>query len=267
MIPRFYAVLALAGALASAGAAPANASPPIRPAGAAPIADGPSAPVISPDIRVQITATTSTQIGAPMSGRLLRFPFKDGERFKEGQVLARFDCAVADGAVGRARAQLDKKRKVDEIAQKQRSLGTNSAMEYEIAAAEVREAQADLTAAQAVAGRCTLSAPFSGRVASVSAREYQHVNEGAPLLEILDDGQLETELIVPSRWLSWLKPGVRFQVMVDETAKTYGAEIIRISGKVDAVSQSVKVYGRIVPPGSDLLPGMSGQALFQPSTP
>lgn len=216
------------------------------------------------DIRVQITAVTATTIGAGMAGRLAQFPLRDGERFKEGQVLARFDCAAQEGALARARAGQEKRRKVFEVQEKQRQLGTNSALEFEVAAAEVREAGAEVAAAQALAGRCLLAAPFAGRVAAVMAREYQYVAEGAPLLEILSDRDLELEMMVPSRWLAWLKTGTRFEVTVDETGRTYPATLARMSGKVDAVSQSIKVYGRLAGGGDDLLPGMSGRALFKP---
>lgn len=221
-------------------------------------------PATGRDIRVQITAANAATIGAPMSGRLAQFPLKDGDRFKEGQVLARFDCGVPEGALARARAAQDKKRKIYEVQDKQRQLGANSALDYEVAAAEAREAAAEVTAAQAVVNRCTVTAPYAGRVAAVMAREYQHAGEGSPLLDILSDRNLELELIVPSRWLGWLKVGAKFEVAIEETGKTARAELIRMSGKVDAVSQSIKVYARILDPGDDLLPGMSGRALLSP---
>jgi RND family efflux transporter MFP subunit len=218
------------------------------------------------DIRVQITAKTSTTIGASMTGRLARFPLRDGDHFKAGQTLAHFDCGVAEGAAARAHAAQDKKKSVLATAQQLRQLGSNSGLELDVATAEAREAAAEVSASQAVLARCDIQAPFSGRVSNVIVHEYQYVTEGTPLLEILDDHELEMELIVPSSWLIWLKPGSRFAVTVDETGHTYQAELIRLSGKVDAVTQSIKVYGRIVGAAPELLPGMSGNALLKPPT-
>ena len=93
---------------------------------------------------------------------------------------------------------------------------------------------------------------------------FQFVGVGAPLIEILSDKDLDLELIVPSLWLTWLKPGVPFDVAIDETGKTYPAKITRLSGKVDAVSRSIKIYGKIDNPADTLLPGMSGRALLSP---
>jgi membrane fusion protein (multidrug efflux system) len=70
-------------------------------------------------------------------------------------------------------------------------------------------------------------------------------------------------MIVPSNWLSWLKVGTPFDVVIDETSRTYPGKLVRISGKVDAISRSIKVYGRIDGAAPDLLPGMSGRALFK----
>jgi membrane fusion protein, multidrug efflux system len=78
---------------------------------------------------------------------------------------------------------------------------------------------------------------------------------------------LEVELIAPSRWLSWLswlKPGYAFQIAVGETEKTYSAKITRLGGRVDPVSQSIKVIGEITGNAPELMAGMSGRATLTP---
>jgi membrane fusion protein, multidrug efflux system len=65
--------------------------------------------------------------------------------------------------------------------------------------------------------------------------------------------------------LPQLKTGKAFKVTLDETAKTYQAQIIRIGGRVDPVSQTIKVYGRIADNSVELLPGMSGAIELAPS--
>ncbi len=68
----------------------------------------------------------------------------------------------------------------------------------------------------------------------------------------------------PSRWLGWLKPGYAFQVHIEETDKTYPAEITRVGGRVDPVSQTIKVFGKIRGDAADLMAGMSGRANIPP---
>ena len=212
------------------------------------------------DIRVQVVAHNAASLGSPMSGRLADFPLRDGERFQQGQVLARFVCGEQEGSLAHARALLAEKREILSTNSKLHSLGTGSGLDFHVAAAQVEEAVAGVQTAAAQVDNCVVKAPFPGRVASIAARPYQFVGLGQPLLEILDDRSLDLELIVPSRWLAWLRPGVPFSVTVDETGRAYRATIDRLSGKVDAVSQSIKAYGRLTDPAGDLLAGMSGKA-------
>jgi membrane fusion protein, multidrug efflux system len=216
------------------------------------------------EIRVQVVAETSATIGAPMSGRLTQFPLHDGERFKQGDVLAKFFCAEKDGTLAHARALLEGRRQVFASKQKLHSLGTSSEVEFRVAEADAAEAAADVQTAQAATDSCVVIAPFAGRVATVFTHNFQFLATGAPLIEILSDKDLNLELILPSQWLAWLKPGTPFQVTIDETGKTYAAQLTRLSGRVDAVSRSIKVYGHIDQPDDALLPGMSGQARFSP---
>jgi multidrug resistance efflux pump len=159
---------------------------------------------------------------------------------------------------------LTEKREILSTNSKLHSLGTGSGLDFHVAAAQVEEASADVHTAAAQIDNCVVKAPFPGRVAGLAARPYQFVGLGQPLLEILDDRTLDLELIVPSRWLAWLRPGLAFSVTVEETGRTYQATIDRLSGKVDAVSQSIKAYGRLTEAAAELLAGMSGKAELVP---
>ena len=68
---------------------------------------------------------------------------------------------------------------------------------------------------------------------------------------------------MPSAWLRWLKTGFAFSVAVDETGKTYPATVVRTGARVDPVSQSIKVIGRITENAPELIPGMSGPVDFE----
>jgi RND family efflux transporter MFP subunit len=249
--------------LAAAGLVLLAAGPPPDGKPADPLADmSPTAPSSWQDIRVQVVPRNAASLGAPMSGRLADFPLRDGDVFKAGQVLARFVCGEQEGSLAHARAVLQEKREVLATNSKLRSLGTSSGLEFQVAVAQVAEADADVQTQTAVVDNCAVKAPFGGRVASVSVRPFQFVTVGAPLIEILDDKTLDLEMIVPSRWMTWLHPGTPFGVALEETGKTYRAVVDRMSGKVDAVSQSIKVYGRLVDPAPELLAGMSGRAIL-----
>ncbi|HYE00140.1 MAG TPA: efflux RND transporter periplasmic adaptor subunit [Alphaproteobacteria bacterium] len=265
---RAWLILALM--LPTAAAAQATAAGSEMPEiglGAAPEAMVPSAQPLARQVRAQVTPRRSATIASGMSGRIVDLPFKDGERFRQGQLLAQFDCSLPRVQLERSRAQLDKRQRVLEVNTRLNKLGSLSGVDLALSEAEVAEGRAEVKAAAVLVERCAIAAPFAGRVSGIAAQEHQFIGEGQPLLEIVEDGELEAEMIVPSRWLTWLKPGHRFDIAIEETGQRYPTEIVRIAGRVDPVSQSVKVYGRIVGAAPGLLVGMSGEALLAPPEP
>jgi multidrug efflux pump subunit AcrA (membrane-fusion protein) len=115
---------------------------------------------------------------------------------------------------------------------------------------------------QATVHRCSIQAPFSGRVAKRLAANYQYVTPGTPLLGLIDTSELELQLIVPSQWLTWLKVGGRFQVQVDELGRQVNARVVRLGARIDPVSQTVGLTGVVEGSPAGLLPGMGGWATF-----
>lgn len=227
---------------------------------------GASAPPVAsasePAIRAQLTPRESTALASQLAGKIEKVHVREGERFEKGARLVSFDCTLHRAQLDKAAAMELEALKTHEVNQRLASLQSVSTLEVDVAAARLAGARAERAIVQVLVDRCSVVAPFPGRVAAVNVRSHQYVAEGEQLLEILDDRHLETEMIVPSRWLTWLRPGFVFQLAIDETGKTYPAEVTRIAARIDPVSQTLVVFGRVKVRSEDLLAGMSGRALF-----
>ena len=243
---------------------PAVAQEPGSAAGAAGLAQTGGS---TPEIRAQLTPRQYTTLSAEMAGRIDHIATRPGDHFQKGAVLVVFDCALQHAQDARARAVLSQAEKTYTIDQRLVALKSMGNLELDVAGAEVQKAQADVAAAEATTSKCSIVAPFSGVAVEQKAREFQYTTPGQPLLDILDDHGLDVELIAPSRWLSWLKPGYMFQVHIDETDKTYPARVARLGGRVDPVSQSIKAIGEITVDAPELAAGMSGRASIAPPPP
>ncbi|MBV8183849.1 MAG: efflux RND transporter periplasmic adaptor subunit [Hyphomicrobiales bacterium] len=222
------------------------------------------APETGPEIRAQLTPRQYTTLSSEMAGRIDRISTKLGEHFKKGDNLIAFDCVLQHAQVARAQAVSVQAEKTYGINQRLLALKSIGQLELDVSAAEVQKSRADLAGANAVASKCAIDAPFNGVTVEQKAREFQYASPGQPLLDILDDRSLEVELIAPSRWLNWLQPGYAFALHIDETGKNYVAKITRIGGRVDPVSQSIKVVGEITDQAPELIAGMSGRAIIDP---
>lgn len=231
---------------------------------AAPAADPslPDAGDAAGRIRTQLVAQHDVVISSELAAKIARLPFKEGDAFKAGQVLVAFDCALFEAQQRKAEASAAAAAKQLEVTQRLAALHSAGALEVEQAQAKAQEAAADAAYMRTTVGQCTIEAPFAGRVAKRAAAPFEYVTPGKPLLEVLDTAALELQLIVPSKWLAWLKPGGAFSVHVDDLDADYPATVVRLGARIDPVSQTVTVSGRISGTHPELLPGMSGWARF-----
>ena len=217
------------------------------------------------EIRAQLLPRRFTTIAAEIGAKINRLPIPEGGNFKTGQLLIGFDCSMPQAMLQKARAELSAAQQTYTANQRLAELNSIGNVELDVSRANMAKATAEVGAQQAVLAKCTISAPFAGRVAEQKVREQQYVQPGQAMLDILDDSVLELEFLVPSSWLSWLKVGQGFQVHIDETKKTYPAKFIRIGARVDPVSQSVKVAAAIDGKFPELIAGMSGKVRINPT--
>jgi len=217
-----------------------------------------------PEIRAQLSPVRSTVLSTEIPGRIAELTVREGDRFTEGQRLVQIDCTVHKTRLDKALAQQQQARKSHQVHARLDKLGSNSALEYETSAAQLAAAEAEVAMMRAMVERCSVNAPFPGRVVELKVKRHQYLAEGHELLEILDDREMEVELVVPSRWLPWLKAGHAFTLRLEETGREYPATVVRTGARIDPVSQSVKVFGTVTGRFPELVAGMSGSATFQP---
>jgi multidrug resistance efflux pump len=104
-------------------------------------------------------------------------------------------------------------------------------------------------------------APFDGTVARIHVKTGQSVTAGAPIVDVVGSGALKARINAPSRWLAWLRPGQRLEAVIEETGRRYAMRVSRISGRVDAVSQTIEIESTFDDTAASLLPGMSGRVI------
>ncbi|MGE0803001.1 MAG: efflux RND transporter periplasmic adaptor subunit [Lautropia sp.] len=226
------------------------------PAGAQP------APGAAETPRVLLIPERETTLVAQMVGTVQKLGGDLGAAFKQGAPLIRFDCNEQRARLGMARAELNSAEEQHRAKVRLQGLAAAGEVEVALAAAAVAKARAQLDLGNAQLAQCTVPAPFSGRISKLHVREFQGVNIGQPLLDIVSSGPLKLRLNAPSRWLSWLKRGTAFEVRIDETGRDYPAVVSAINARVDAVSQSIELEGQINGRFPELLAGMSGTARF-----
>ena len=211
---------------------------------------------------VQVFAMQQTVLSAEVAAKVSRLTLKEGDRFTAGQVLVSFDCAMFQSQLSKADAQLEAANQSLRVNKRLAELNSISNLEVDQAQAKVKETQAEAALMRTVVSKCTLVAPFTGRVAKVYAEPHQYLTQGKPILDIVDTNNLEIRMIIPSKWLSWLGKGAKFHVFMEDLGRDYTARVTRIGARIDPVSRSVSMAAEFEGKPLELLPGMSGWAKF-----
>lgn len=208
--------------------------------------------------RVLIASSREARLSALMEGRLTALPKRAGATFKKGDVLAEFDCSTQKAELSMAAARLDKMQRTLDSQIALGKLNAISDLDLALAHADLAEAKARHQQAGVSIDRCTILAPYAGRVVRRIANQFETLPPGSPILEIVESGTLRLEMLVPSRWLSWLKTGQTFVVHIDELNRDVPARITVLGSRVDPVSQTISIQGEFTQPVPGVLPGMSG---------
>ena len=213
------------------------------------------------EARGVLRARDQAVLAGELAGRIVELPFSEGESFKKGDTLARFDCSAYQAQLNAAQAAA--RGASEELAHNRQLASLKSVGRFEVSRAEARvsEAQAQSQVYQVQVKRCSVVAPFDGQVVSRKVQRYESVAAGAPLLDVVDNRTLEIHLLVPSRWMGRLKPGQSFTFIPDETGKPLQATVKRLGARIDEGSQTLLLVASL-PDANGLLSGMSGTARF-----
>jgi len=214
--------------------------------------------------RVLVIPQQETTLVAPAASIVQSIVSGLGSAFESGATLVRFDCSLPDARREIAQAEVSAATQNLEAKKRLKALRAAGDVEVALAQAALEKTKAELGLADVYVSQCRIRAPFAGRLVKQHVRQYQGVQVGDSLLDIVAAGQLRLRLNVPSRWLPWLRAGTAFEARIDETEKTYRATVSAINARVDAVSQSIEIEAEVVGDHPELLAGMSGVARFAP---
>ncbi len=169
-----------------------------------------------------IQPRTQTDLSAEVSGKVSRISpqFLNGAAFEKGEVLVQLDARNYETALARAEAELIRAQTAVTLAeaatekagQDWKRLGLRgSPTDLNLKIPQLREAEADFKAAEANVAeaqlnveRCTIVAPYSGRVVSQIVNVGQFVTTGTMLGQIYSSEVFEVRLPLRNDQLAFL---------------------------------------------------------------
>jgi RND family efflux transporter MFP subunit len=168
-------------------------------------------------------------IASEVPGLVESFPIKEGDFVKKGDVLAIFETKPLEIRLREARAAKREAQARYELAQKNfkrfqelKNKGIASVQQFQDAESEQKAWSAEISQLQAQIDRyeydlnkAKIVAPFSGYVTSERTEVGQWIEEGGPVVELIDIDTIEITVDAPERYVSQIKSGDEVEVNFD----------------------------------------------------
>jgi RND family efflux transporter MFP subunit len=228
-----------------------------------------SGPPISGSLEPDQSATVRAEVG----GTVLRTHFREGDRVKQGALLARLeDAAIRDAAlsarsgVRSAQAALDLVQRNLERTEQLSQAGAVADRDLESARVSatnaegaLADAKARLASAEQQLGHASVRAPFAGIVSARQADEGDVVQVGASLYSIVNPATLRLEANVPVEQVGRLRPGTPVEFTVSGFDRRFNGRIDRVNPVVDSNTRQVRIYASIPNADGALVGGLHAQ--------
>lgn len=202
-------------------------------------------------------------LSSEVTSRVVKITRRMGERFKVTELLVQLDDTIFEGLRQKA-IGLVKKAEV-EFSSKQELYKQNISSIYEVKTAEsnLSGAISELINADHAINACFIRAPFDGKVVNLMVEEHELIQQGKPLIEIVNDDYLIGQVLAPTKLLPILVVGKPVKIKIHETGTTEKGEILRLDAVIDPASSLIKVDILVNNFEQKLRSGMIGDVVFE----
>lgn len=202
-------------------------------------------------------ANEQVTVSAPVTERIVRLNFDDGDFVQRGQIIAVLAQGQQDAQMREAQARLreaeQQLRRVEAL--KDRGFATRA--DYDTRVAAVASARAQAQSAGADIGDRVIRAPFSGWVSLRNISVGAIASQGTAIATISDIGTIKLDFTVPETML----PALRQGQVIEARSEAYPDQPFRgviatIDPVIDPNTRAVTVRARLPNPDRRLRPGM-----------
>ena len=203
-----------------------------------------------------LVAEFEVKVLAEVEGRVLTLHVEEGDRVRQGQVLATLvpddeQISVKKAQLRESNARLAHRRAKDLVEKELISLE-----EYDKLEIEYGIAQQELAEAEWALSKTSIRAPFRGRLTQRMTQMGQHVQVGDELFQVTDFESLITRIYLPERDVLGLTEGREVRIRLNAAPDVaFAGHIRQISPIVDTATGTIKITVAALEPSDGVRPG------------
>ena len=161
--------------------------------------------VIHKDFSGMVEAVEYVKLAFRVSGQIINLPVVEGQRVRKGQLIAAID--PRDIALQYAADKATYETAAAQVERNKRLLGRQaiSLQEYEISVANYQKAKSAYELSSNNMRDTKLSAPFDGSIEKRLVENYQRVNSGESIVQLVNTQKLRIKFTIPDDYLYLLR--------------------------------------------------------------
>jgi membrane fusion protein (multidrug efflux system) len=202
-------------------------------------------------------AVHGVTVSADLPGTVERINFESGQFVREGDVLVELDTQQERAQLAALEAQRDLARVNFGRSQQLVNEGVISRMEYDRAAAEQKQTEANVGEVRATIARKTIRAPFSGVLGIRKVNLGQYLSAGSPVVPLQSLHPIYVNFGLPQQELGQVRVGRDLRVTSDDlVGQVFSGRVTALDSVVDQATRNIQVQATLSNQEGKLKPGM-----------
>lgn len=195
-------------------------------------------------------------LSSEAGGLLTSINVKEGQVVSQGQVLASVDAAVISSNIQELQTQLEHAQYIFEKQKELKAKNLGTEFDYQNAEAQVKAIQAKIKSLSTQRGKSVLTAPFSGTIDKIFAKNGQMTAPGSPILRLVNNKKIEITADVSEKHLANVSVGTPIEVTFPNYKDTIvKLNITNVGNYIEPTNRTFRIMS-VIPNNKVLLPNM-----------
>lgn len=202
-------------------------------------------------------AVHGVMVSADLPGTVNKINFESGQFVKAGEVLVELDTRQERAQLAALEAQRDLAKINFKRMQQLVDAGVISRADFDAAAAQQKQTEANVAETRATIERKTIHAPFSGILGIRKVNLGQYLAAGNGIVELQSLDPIYVDFGVPQQDVGEVKVGNTLHVSSDDLGSPrFAARVTAFDSVIDQTTRNVQVQATLSNPKGKLKPGM-----------
>ncbi len=192
-----------------------------------------------------------SKLSFEIPGKIKNIYVDVGDNVKEGQVLAKLDDREAIARLNQVKASYDLSKQIFERFQDLRKQGHISIQELDKAISDLTIAKSEYAFYEVKLEQTSLISPYDGVIQNRFLDSGTVINQGIPILEVIDSNFVEAHISMPVQYLNDMRIGDEYDFEID--GKDFKAQLSRLAPMSPGGSDSrlaIFKFNNFINPGS-----------------